>query len=294
MKKLTKPPAATQIVLSEDWNTKVQQLAKLRQEEKFPAFLLLRGYEDEKLRQLTKRLVQILLCDNKTGCSICSSCQKVLSEQHEEWLMLDAFAESAETSGSYRLESANAIKEHLTLHGLAGGSRVVSLFEAAALNTQAVNRLLKTLEEIPKDAFVIMTTTRPLEILETLRGRAVSWVFRPEKCTLSAADLLGNEEKLEIKKILLGDLPLGERLQAAERVAKVKTLTFSELLDGIELLFHEDLSTRANHPSHNWDGVRRARVREELSQLRRLGVRGKISLNMQLALESLAAHSSGL
>lgn len=274
---------------------------QLRLGDKFPSFLLLKGYDQPALQEVAKRLAQILLCDVGVGCGTCFACRKVGQNSHEELLVLDAFAADADPKGSYRLEAANALKDHLSLHGLGGGARVALLIEAAALNVQAVNRLLKTLEELPSHAFVIMTTTRPLDVPETLRGRAVSWVFRPEASTLTPAGVLGQENQADLEALLLGDRSLAERLVVAERLAKSKTVDFASLLEGIELILHSDLASRHQGRRDDglvggtggWDGATRSRLRDELSQLRRLAVRGKISLNFQLALESLAATAMG-
>ena len=273
------------------WQNELAKASSLSRQGKLPSFILLRGYEPEPLGHLAIKFAQIILCKAHDACGECGSCRQAILGMHSEVLLLDAFSEDSDTKGVYRLEAANAIQQHLQLHGFEGRSRVAVLYEAAALSLQAVNRLLKTLEELPENSFVIMTTTKPLQIPETLRGRSFTWVFRPEGgASMDANDLLGLEHRGELDQLLLGQITMAERLEIAARLGKSKNIDFPLLLDGIELLLSNDLDTR--QPDANWDGAGRIRLRELLTQLRKLAVGGKISLNMQLALESIAIESS--
>lgn len=52
-----------------------------------------------------------------------------------------------------------------------GGYKVAVVYEADRLNPQAGNAFLKTLEEPPAQTLILLLTTRPYEVIETIRSR---------------------------------------------------------------------------------------------------------------------------
>lgn len=61
-----------------------------------------------------------------------------------------------------------------------GGRKVFVIYEADRLNTAAANALLKTLEEPTETSSIFLVTTRPYDLLPTLRSRCW-WVQIPPK-----------------------------------------------------------------------------------------------------------------
>lgn len=55
-----------------------------------------------------------------------------------------------------------------------GGRKVAVVYEADRLQTQAANAFLKTLEEPPADTTILLLTTRPYDLLPTIRSRCVN------------------------------------------------------------------------------------------------------------------------
>jgi DNA polymerase-3 subunit delta' len=58
--------------------------------------------------------------------------------------------------------------------GAAGGNKAVLLVEADRMNEAAANAFLKTLEEPPADTTLFLLTTRPHDLLPTIRSRCLS------------------------------------------------------------------------------------------------------------------------
>jgi DNA polymerase-3 subunit delta' len=52
-----------------------------------------------------------------------------------------------------------------------GGYKVAVVYEADRMNASAANAFLKTLEEPPPQTVILMLTTRPYELMETIRSR---------------------------------------------------------------------------------------------------------------------------
>lgn len=55
-----------------------------------------------------------------------------------------------------------------------GGNKVAIVYEADRMNAAAANAFLKTLEEPPKGTTIFMLTTRPNDLLDTIRSRCIS------------------------------------------------------------------------------------------------------------------------
>lgn len=60
-----------------------------------------------------------------------------------------------------------------------GGRKVAVLYEADRLNAATANAFLKTLEEPPADTVILLLSTRPYDLLDTIRSRCFS--FRIEQ-----------------------------------------------------------------------------------------------------------------
>ena len=55
-----------------------------------------------------------------------------------------------------------------------GGNKVAIVYEADRMNYSAANAFLKTLEEPPRGTTIFMLTTRPNDLLDTIRSRCIS------------------------------------------------------------------------------------------------------------------------
>lgn len=69
------------------------------------------------------------------------------------------------------IENTRAISEFLSQKSAFGGYRVVVIDSAEDMNGNAANSILKTLEEPPSQAVIMLTTTKLFELLPTIRSR---------------------------------------------------------------------------------------------------------------------------
>lgn len=70
---------------------------------------------------------------------------------------------------------------NIYITSLQGGRKVFVIYEADRLNTAAANALLKTLEEPTDTSSIFLVTTRPYDLLPTLRSRCWWIQIPPEK-----------------------------------------------------------------------------------------------------------------
>ena len=70
-----------------------------------------------------------------------------------------------------RVEDAQAILDEAYRSPIEGARKVILVFEAERLNEQAANKLLKTLEEPPDSAMIVLVTSGADQLLSTIRSR---------------------------------------------------------------------------------------------------------------------------
>ncbi len=69
-----------------------------------------------------------------------------------------------------------------------GGAKVAIVYEADRMNTAASNAFLKTLEEPPADTTIFLLSTRPYDLLPTIRSRCVTLRLPLELDRISSPD----------------------------------------------------------------------------------------------------------
>src|SRR4030043_1584557 len=112
-------------------------------------------------------------------CDECSSCRKIESGSHPDFFLIDLH------SGQIRIEEIRAIDDTLSLKAFEGKWKIVIVDEAHMMNSFAANAFLKTLEEPPKDRLIILISSNPDRLPDTIRSRCSRLNFTPpsdEEC----------------------------------------------------------------------------------------------------------------
>lgn len=180
---------------------------------RLPHALLLAGPAGLGKLAMAKRLAARLLClspEAGEGCGRCRSCELRLAGTHPD--LIEVTFEPND-KGELRREiligqiRKLAAKLVLTPHLAAG--QVAVLHPAEAMNRNAFNALLKTLEEPPPGRHMLLVANRPQELPATIRSRcqwlrldlppadeALSWLaaagFDPEPAAEALAAARGN------------------------------------------------------------------------------------------------------
>lgn len=137
---------------------------------RLPTGLLIHGATGVGKSLLTRALVQALLCQRAQGsdpaCGECNGCRSFVGGVHPEVMSL----EPEETGKEILIAAAREVIEFLGLSG-SGDLRSVMIRPADALNANAANALLKTLEEPPSGAVLILEAAQPARLPATIRSR---------------------------------------------------------------------------------------------------------------------------
>jgi DNA polymerase-3 subunit delta' len=135
-------------------------------------------------RTVAVRLAQTLLCTSEPriagGCGTCLACRKVDHGTHPDVRFVTRLVD-LEKDGDKKyiaIEQIREMQQDLALRPLEGRWRVVIIDDAADLSEHAEVALLKTLEEPPGHAVLLLLTPTPARLLETIRSRLVPLPFR--------------------------------------------------------------------------------------------------------------------
>lgn len=233
---------------------------------------LLYGPEGNGSLLLAIAYAQYLLCDNPTeydSCGVCSSCKQMVSFNYPDLhfvypvasvgkssskaVSLDFIKEWNEliTSDGYfgifrwleKLgienkqaqigvhESAEMLKK-LQLKSYSGKHKVLILWMPERMNTSASNKLLKLLEEPPKQTLFLLVSQDPDALLKTITSRCQK-IFVPKYSLQETQEFLQNEEQLDpnsatvIARLADGNLALARRLAERAETFKDYAILFS-------------------------------------------------------------------
>lgn len=137
-----------------------------------PPSLIFAGPEGVGKRMVALALAQVLNClqlektSGSDACGKCVSCKRIARKVHADVLIL----EPSET-GTIKIDQVREAIERSAYRPFEGRRRVVIIDNAEALNAEAQNALLKTLEEPPAASTFVLVTSRPDMLLPTVLSR---------------------------------------------------------------------------------------------------------------------------
>ena len=107
------------------------------------------------------------------ACDHCNSCRKIDVESHPDVTTL------LPENDEIKIEVIRQAGEMLSLRPYEGKKKVLIFDDADFMNINAANAFLKTLEEPPSDSVIILISTSPDRLPETIRSRCMHIRFRP-------------------------------------------------------------------------------------------------------------------
>ncbi len=206
------------------------------------AFLFV-GPEGVGKRRFALTLAQALLCEQHDAtaldpCGTCPSCRQVESDSHPDVLQVQKPEEKHELP----IGTIRQLCHDLSLKPMRGARRVAIVDDADDLSEEAANAFLKTLEEPPPGAVLILIGTSAELQLDTILSRCRVLSFDPLPTDDLAALLLeqgATSDPAEAQRLaVLGEGSVGRALGLAG----------AELADFRRSLIDELASTRGFDP----------------------------------------------
>lgn len=132
-------------------------------------------------RTLALRFAQALNCQTPVEagipCGQCRDCKQIEAMQHADLTIVRAESEG----GTLKVDQIREARRSLTLKPYQSNYRVALFLRFQEANDNAANALLKTLEEAPSYAVLILTADNPEQLLPTIVSRCEVLRLRPLK-----------------------------------------------------------------------------------------------------------------
>ena len=156
-------------------------LARATARDTLPPSLVFAGPEGVGKRLTALALAQALNCDRpvateagRDSCGACAPCKRIARGVHADVLVVEPG-----DSGTIKLDQVREAIDRAAYRPFEGRRRLVMIDGADALNVEAQNALLKTLEEPPPASVFVLITDRPDMLLPTVRSRCQRLRFGP-------------------------------------------------------------------------------------------------------------------
>jgi DNA polymerase-3 subunit delta' len=221
--------------------------AALASRARWPHALLITGRRGIGKRALALHFAQALLCEapkpDGSPCGRCPSCGYVVAFGHPDLRLIDLFERDDEGSvqavDEIVVDRIRELRQFAQLTAHRQRAKVALIAPAEAMNANAANALLKTLEEPPPATYLLLVTDQSGRLPATIVSRC-SVVAAPEPEAAAAAAWLAarDVEKPELLLAQAGGAPLlalelADPAVQRERAALLDALALPERLSPV-------------------------------------------------------------
>jgi len=211
------------------WGNLLSRIAQ----DHLPHALLLTGRRGVGKLRFAQQLADLLLCSENLPepCGQCKGCRLIAAGTHPDLKVI----QPPEDKSVISVDQIRELTHYLSLTALCGGYQVVLISPADAMNVNAANSLLKTLEEPPANTLLLLMSDRPSALTATIRSRCQVINFEKPAHDSALVWLKNQHPELdaEIANTVL-ELADGAPLRAAEMVEQGALSQRTEMLDDLE------------------------------------------------------------
>ncbi|MEJ5310221.1 MAG: DNA polymerase III subunit delta' [Anaerolineae bacterium] len=163
-------------IVGHEWA--VRQLQTAIERDEVPHALLISGPDNVGKMTLARLVAGALLCKGQTDerpCGVCLACRKLSSSNHPDFMPV----EPEEEGGALKIDQIRAVERFLALTPNESPRKIALIAAFERATTGAANALLKTLEEPPAYAHLILLAQDADVLLPTIVSRSQQIVLRP-------------------------------------------------------------------------------------------------------------------
>lgn len=203
-----------QIIQSNSFN----KFEKFIKQNKLSHSYLINSEDEEFNKQFCKAVALKLVCENleTNPCFKCDECKKVLSDFHPDILVYPK-----NQSGSFLVEDSASIISNANVKPMLAKNKIFIINNIDKSTIQAQNKLLKTLEEAPKNVIFLLNSTNIVNILQTIISRTQVFYLEPLKAEAISKILIDKNGKVDFLAVNLGKGWLGKTLNlASEKIGE--------------------------------------------------------------------------
>ena len=154
----------------------LRMLFGMLRRDRVPSALLFSGDTGVGKRLAAVNYAKAINCLDPVGldcCDTCASCKKIDAATHPD--VTFTFPEKDEI----KIDSVRKLEEKLYLKALEGRKKIAIVDDADTMNISAANAFLKTLEEPPSDSLLVLVSSNPDGLPDTIRSRCIAIRFYP-------------------------------------------------------------------------------------------------------------------
>lgn len=245
---------------------------------------------------IAKTFAMALQCENRQGiepCQECHSCRQALSGNHPDIIFITHEKPNTISVDDIRSQ----INGDVAIKPYSSPRKIYIMNEGEKMTVQAQNALLKTLEEPPEYAVILILTTNANSLLPTILSRCVVLNMKPVRdeqikrflmesmevpsykadiCTAFARGNLGKARMLakseEFDKVkdeaitllkYIGEMEINEIVAAIKKINEYK-FDVNDYLDILSIWYRDVLMFKATHDANNLI------FREEIQYIRKV------------------------
>ncbi len=215
-----------------------QRFEKSRQTGRLGHAILLSGPAGTGKKAFANAMASRLLCEQPeagSACGACRGCRLLAAGSHPDHLVIEP---EEGGSGILKIEPIRVLTEFSQRTSQYSGARVAIIQPAEAMNRNAANALLKTLEEPSAGMTLILVTHAPARLPATIRSRCQQYrlgIPAPEAAVQWLDGALSNDSNHPPGELLLalsGGAPL-QALALAEAVGLDDWQALTESIAGV-------------------------------------------------------------
>ena len=124
-----------------------------------------------------REFAQMILCEKNTNtipCRTCPSCTEFLSNNHPDFMEINA-----EDDKSIKIDQIRFLQEKIAEKPIVSNKKVYIINNSDTMTKESQNCLLKTLEEPPEYAIIILILSNENKMLNTIKSRCTKINFAP-------------------------------------------------------------------------------------------------------------------
>lgn len=211
----------------------VSPVLSFHNKQRLPHALLFVGLPGVGKKSFALRYAQTLLC-NKTNapCGQCHACHLIQAQSHPDFMLV----EPEQDAQVIKIDQIRQVVQFVNETALQGVMRIVIINPASAMNNNAANSLLKTLEEPAPNTLIILLNDLNLRLPATIISRCQKIVFQKPPQEDALKWLQANLTDHSVDPNLLLKLADGVPIKAKELMDKGVFAFRQELYQSLDLL----------------------------------------------------------
>lgn len=173
---------------------------------------------------------QMVLCEDeeKKPCNHCKSCIQFMGESHPDLMVIEP-----EEGKAVKIEQIRFLQEKIAEKPVTSSKKVYIISNAETMTRESANALLKTLEEPPEYAILILLTSNESKLLTTIKSRCTKIYFEkiPEEKILAYLKEKGLDTGITENMLKNSEGSIGKALKIEEE--KEQYLQIEQLIQNL-------------------------------------------------------------